>query len=53
MLAYILPIALIVGLLMYLLCSQAKAQEIGRILFFSAILSLLITLAPYTVKMMH
>jgi hypothetical protein len=50
--AYILIIALVAGLLMYLLCSQAKAQEIGRMLLFSAMLAFLIAVAPLTVKML-
>lgn len=51
--AYLLLAALIGGLLMYLLCANGKAQEIGRMLFFSAILALLIALAPSTVHMLH
>jgi hypothetical protein len=50
---YVLIIALVGGLLMYLLCSNAKAAEIGRMLFFAAILGLLIALAPSTVRMLH
>lgn len=44
--AYITIITLIVGLLMYLLSSNSKAQDIGRLLFFAAALALLIVLAP-------
>ena len=51
--SYILIIALVAGLLMYLLCSGAKAQEIGRMLLFSAILALLIAVAPATVHLLH
>jgi hypothetical protein len=51
--AYILIIALVGGLLMYLLCAQSKAQEIGRMLLFSAMLALLIALAPATVRLLH
>jgi hypothetical protein len=50
--SYILIIALIAGLLMYLLCSQAKAQEIGRMLLFSSILAFLIAVAPLTVRLL-
>lgn len=50
--AYILIIALVAGLLMYLLCSQAKAQEIGRMLFFASALAILIALAPLTVRLL-
>lgn len=51
--AYILIVALIAGLLMYFLCSNAKAARIGEMLLFSSILALLIALAPATVKMLH
>ena len=52
--AYVLIMALIAGLLMYLLCDgHAKAQEIGRMMLFSAILALLIALAPSTVRLLH
>lgn len=50
--AYIWIIALIAGVLMFLLCDSDK-KEIGRMLLFSAILSLLIVLAPVTVKLLH
>jgi hypothetical protein len=40
------------GLLMYLLCVNAKAQDIGKLLFFAAVLALLIALAPSTVKLL-
>jgi hypothetical protein len=50
---YLLIAALIGGLLMYLLCSGAKAVEIGRMLFFAAVLALLVALAPSTVHMLH
>lgn len=53
MLPYLLIIALIGGLLMYLLWPNAKAQRIGEILFFSAILALLIALAPATIVKLH
>jgi Zn-dependent protease with chaperone function len=48
MLAYLLILALVGGLLMYLLSSNAKVARIGEILFFSAVLALLIALAPAT-----
>ncbi len=51
--SYILIVALIAGLLMYLLCAGARAQEIGRMLLFSSILALLIALAPSTVRLLH
>lgn len=52
--AYILIIALIAGLLMYLLASNAKTVRIGEMLLFSAILALLIAVAPGTVaKFLH
>ena len=51
--AYLLIAALIGGLLMYLLCSNTKACEIGRMLFFAAVLALLVALAPLTVHALH
>jgi riboflavin transporter FmnP len=50
--AYILIVVLVAGLLMYLLTGD-KAQEIGRMMLFAAILALLIALAPATVRMFH
>jgi hypothetical protein len=50
---YILIISLVTGLLMFLLCANSKAQEIGRMLFFAAILGLLIALGPSTVHLLH
>lgn len=50
MLSILLLIALVVGLLMYLLPStNAKITRIGEMLLFSSILALLIALAPLTV----
>jgi DMSO reductase anchor subunit len=51
--SYLLLAALIGGLLMYLLCSNSKAAEIGRMLFFAAVLGLLIALGPSTVHVLH
>lgn len=48
--AYIVLIAIISGLLMYLLSSNAKAQELGRMIFVTSILALFIALAPLTVR---
>ena len=45
--------ALIGGLLMYLLCTNPKAQRIGEILLFSSILALLIAVAPAAVAKLH
>ena len=53
MASYILIIALIAGLLMYLLSTNAKAVRIGEMLLFSSILALLIALAPSTVAKLH
>lgn len=50
---YLLLVALIGGLLMYLLCSDGKAQEIGRMLFFAAVLALLIAYGPATAHLLH
>jgi hypothetical protein len=49
MASYLLIGALVGGLLMYLLCSNAKAVKIGEMLLFASILALLIALAPLTV----
>ena len=51
--SYALIIALVAGLLMYLLCSNGKAQEIGRMMLFSSILAFLIAIAPATVRLLH
>lgn len=52
--AYALILALIAGLLMYLLCDKnAKAQRIGEMLLFSSILAFLIAVAPATVRLLH
>jgi hypothetical protein len=51
--AYLLLAALIGGLLMYLLCSNAKAARIGEMLLFSSLLALLIAIAPLTVHLLH
>jgi hypothetical protein len=51
--AYLLLIALVGGLLMYLLCANSKAVEIGRMLFFASVLALLIALAPLTAHLLH
>ena len=50
--AYILIIVLLGGLFMYLFCSGSKAQDIGRLTFFAAVLALLVALAPWTVKLL-
>jgi hypothetical protein len=51
--AYILLVALVGGLLLYLLATSTKAVEIGRMLFFAAVLALLVALAPSTVHLLH
>ena len=51
--SYILLIALIAGLLMYLLSANAKVVRIGEMLLFSSILGLLIALAPLTVSLLQ
>lgn len=53
MLAYILLIALIAGLLMFLLSANPKVVRIGEMLLFSSILALLIAIAPATEKLLH
>lgn len=51
--AYLLIGTLVGGLLMYLLCSNAKAVRIGEMLLFASILALLIAIAPATVAKLH
>lgn len=51
--SYLLVAALIGGLLMYLLCANAKAVRIGEMLLFAAILAILIATAPSTVHLLH
>ena len=53
MASYLLLVALIAGLLMYLLSTNAKVMRIGEMLLFSSILALLIALAPSTVAKLH
>lgn len=58
MLAYLLLITLIGGLLMFLLggkdaSTKTKTQRVGELLFFAAVLALLIALAPATVAKLH
>lgn len=53
MASYLLLIALIAGLLMYLLSTNGKVVRIGEMLLFSSILALLIALAPATVRLLH
>lgn len=51
--AYALILALIAGLLMYLLCTNTKAQRIGEMLLFWSIGAFLIAVAPATVRLLH
>jgi len=50
---YLLVVALVAGLLMYLLCANTKAARIGEMLLFASILALLVALAPATVHLLH
>lgn len=45
-------IALIVGLLVYVLASNSKAVELGRITFFCGLLVTLFVAAKHVVKLM-
>lgn len=45
MILLILCVVVVVGLLMYVLASNAKASEVGRIMFFAALLVLLLALS--------
>ncbi|MGH7176823.1 MAG: hypothetical protein ACREJC_05525 [Tepidisphaeraceae bacterium] len=51
--AYITIFVLVAGLLMYLLSSNSKAQDIGRLMFFAAVLALLIALAPSSMRLLR
>lgn len=53
--AYILIITLLLGLFMYLWAppSRSNEKELGRLMFFAALLALLITLAPLTVALLR
>ena len=53
MTSYLLIVALIAGLLMFLLSANAKVVRIGELLLFSSILALLIAVAPATVRLLH
>ena len=53
MLAYLLLVALVGGLLMFLLSKNAKTARIGELLFFASVLALLVALAPATVAKLH
>jgi hypothetical protein len=53
MTSYLLIVALIAGLLMFLLSANAKVVRIGELLLFSSILALLVAVAPATVKLLH
>ncbi len=50
---YITLIALIVGLLMYLLTTNGKTQEIGRILFAAGAFGICIAGAAATLHIFH
>jgi len=51
---YLLIIALVAGLLMYMLCApNSKPARIGEMMLFSSILALLIAIAPATVHLLH
>jgi uncharacterized membrane protein len=41
----------IVGVLMYALCTNAKLQEIGRLMFFAGLLAFLIGAAPEVIRL--
>ena len=49
MIAYIPLICAIVGVLLYVLASNPKVQEIGRLAYFAGFLVLMFTLASKTV----
>jgi len=49
--AYLPLLVAIIGLLVYVLASNAKAVEIGRLLFFAGILVTVLTLQGHTVRL--
>jgi multisubunit Na+/H+ antiporter MnhE subunit len=51
--AFLLIGTLVGGLLMFVLCKNAKAVRIGELLLFASVLALLIALAPLTVAKLH
>lgn len=50
MVAYVALILALIGVAVYLLSSNAKVQEIGRIVFFCGMLAVALTLAQKMVK---
>jgi len=52
MIAYLAALIALVGLLMYLLCSQPKAAEVGRILFFCGMLVFTFALGGHVIKLL-
>lgn len=51
MIAYLALVIAIIGLLVYMLASNAKAQEVGRILFFCGALVFTSVLGAHAVKL--
>lgn len=52
MLRYLVLLVLVAGLLMYLLCNS-KAQEVGRMMFFAALLALMYAAAPMAIALLR
>lgn len=50
--AYVLIFAFIIGLFMYLLSSNSKAQDLGRLIVLSSLLAFFIAVAPLTVRLL-
>lgn len=51
--AYLTLIALVAGLLMYMLSSNTKVIDIGRMIFFAAAIGLMVAMAPATAHLLH
>lgn len=50
--AYVLILAAVAGLLMYLLCANSKAVRIGEMLLFWSIGAFLFVVAPLTLRLL-
>lgn len=52
LIAYVPLLVAVIGLLLYILASNAKVQELGRLMFFAGILVLALSLAGKTVHLL-
>jgi hypothetical protein len=51
MVAYLPLLVALIGLLIYILSNNGKAQELGRILFFCGVLVLVMSMAGRSVRL--